>query len=493
MPQTVKFVDRPGGTVLLDVSPGSASGIQLGEGGLQAPPPPVERSLSANPVGDGATVTSQPFGMRTVRVPLAYTAGVRATTALEQAARRTAATTLMRVITRERFWIEVIADGATEARWLSCYRVTDEKAMAAIGGLGSRWMEYTLEVLADPFAVGPKETLSALTHNVAGDFKQTIAGSGIKGDVPAPCVVAFTPASDTLPRTVWMASKVGGALHKCIVGFDTLTNGTAPAGTTFTAGSADATRAIGGTLDLWNPAVAANPVTILAGDGPVITTPAGTAGMIDGQYRVFLIAPVAGTDDALASWRYDLRLVTPLTGLGAEVTLSSVTTARDALASNTSRNYDVIDFGVVDIPHGGRPPAVGYDAPATTSPATMRVYATRLIGGTNVQRAFDVLLVLPADDTMMNLQFVGGSGGRVLSVDPITGHVVVQAAGVNDGDAARIEWQGVTPYVVPGVDVDVFAFQHRGGVGVYAPLVTDVNHYPVTWTPSYWPRYLMVV
>lgn len=498
MAQSVKFVDRPGGTVLLDVSAGAASGIRLGEGGVFAPPPPLLRQVAQSPVQDGGLVTAAPFGMRTVTLALVYTAGVRATTALEQAARRTAVTTLMRVLQRERFWLEVIADGATEARYLYCYRTTDDKTMARLEGLGAGWLETSLDILADPFAYGPKETLAALSHTTANDFKQTIAGSGIKGDVPAPCIMSH--AADVTAggygKTVWVASKVGGATHKAIVEFSALTNGTAPTNTTFTAASAtDATKHIGGTADKWDLSLGTStiPTRMLVGEGLILTTPSGAAAAFHGQYRVFGLFPDGGSDEGFDSWTYELRIVA---ANGAELLVSSVTTSRDGSGSNVSRNYNVIDFGVIEVPFGGRAVAPGFDGPGTTSPATFRVYASQVARGTpglGVVRYFDAFAVLPADDTMMQLQYANGTAGRTIIVDPHSATVMVQASGVNVGDVTRTTYQGSVPYVVPGVDVDVFAFKHAGGVGTMAPMINAAADYPFTWTPSYWPRYLTVV
>ena len=74
MAQLLRFVDRPGGTVLLDVSPGTG-GVEVGDGGATFPPPPVARTVNANPVRDGGVVSSAPYGLRTCKLPLVYTPG----------------------------------------------------------------------------------------------------------------------------------------------------------------------------------------------------------------------------------------------------------------------------------------------------------------------------------------------------------------------------------------------------------------------------------
>lgn len=486
MTQLVRFVDRPGGTVLMDVSPLTV-GVQVGSPGLEAPPPPVRRTVSDNPAVDGGTISAAPYGLRTVKLPLVYTAGVIAT---PQAQRRTDVTALMRLLNQERIWLEVRPDGISESRYLWLYR-PDTETLTKLQGLGDKWAEVTCTFLADPFALGPKESLGTLSTTVAGDLQTTITGSTIKGDAAAPLIVTATSAgggaggAGPKPVTLFIASKVGGAAHDCLLDVAPFSVGTLPGASTNTT-VVDAT-AVGGSVRRWANVSAGQ--EWVAATGALFTTPGGgNDAKLAGSYRVFAIVRGGATDTDGNTWEAELRLVTPA-GWSFQSTETKLGRVAAWVSNSTSTPDMVVDLGVVEFPFGGRPLAPSFDAAAALAPAQLKLYLRHPLGTTD-DLDVDALLWLPADDTFMAMQYADGGTARTFTADPYTGRVVVQQAGVAVSDAARVQYQGAPPNVVPGVDVTLCAANVNGGLG--KGTAATVTSLPATFTAAYWPRYLTV-
>jgi hypothetical protein len=151
----------------------------------------------------------------------------------------------------------------------------------------------------------------------------------------------------------------------------------------------------------------------------------------------------------------------------------------------------VVDLGVLEFPFGGRPLAPSFDAPAALAPASLKLYVRHPSGAAADDMDVDALVFLPADDTLMALQYADGGTARTFTADPYTGRVVVQQAGAAVSDTARVQFQGAPPNVVPGVDVTLCAMTVYGGLGKGSNAVVSVM--PASFTAVYWPRYLTVV
>jgi hypothetical protein len=228
----------------------------------------------------------------------------------------------------------------------------------------------------------------------------------------------------------------------------------------------------------------------VAATGALFSTPGGgNDAKLAGSYRVFVILRHFGTTETDGNtWGADLRLVTP-TGWTFLSTETKIGRAAEWQYQSATPPDEVVDLGVVEFPFGGRPLAPSFDAPAALAPAQLKLYVRHPSGVTD-DLDVDALLWLPADDTFMAMQYADGGTARTFTADPYTGRVVVQQAGVAVSDAARIQYQGAPPNVVPGVDVTLCAVTIGGGLGKGTGAV--VTTLPATFTAAYWPRYLTV-
>jgi hypothetical protein len=464
--QIVKFLDRIGGTVLLDMSPGSA-GVVVGDGGVQAPPPPVERVVSSNPSMEGGLVTLQPSGMRTVTIPLAYTGGVANTSAAIQA-RRDAVQALMRVLTREDVWLELRSDTLTESRYLHCYRSADPDLLTHLEGLGAHWAEAVVKLSADPYAYGPKESLGTITSTPANDLRTTIVGSTIKGEAPAPLILGFTHpgGGGSLEQfSVWLSSHKPGAYAKCIYDLSTA-GGTLPGGSTRT-GVSDA-NALGTSYFQWNnvPVGSAGHIASFNMTGPTGGNIAGK-----GTYRAFaILEPGALSPPANSTerWRIDLRVGN--SGFSGLPLGETILCSGDAYVRGTAGLDRVVDMGLLDMPTFGRDVAVGLDAPATIAQQAIKVYATCINNGgatqANTDLGFDAIVLLPADDALALVQYVSDTTARTYYLDP---------------------------FVTPGVDTSLAIMGALGGfTDPITPAPGSTVRLGASCTADYWPRYLSV-
>lgn len=487
MAQMIRFVDRPGGTVLLDLSPASPTVPGMTGASLDAPPPPVNRSVAQNPVRDGGTISAQQFGMRTVKLGIRYANGVVGQAGV-QASRRAAITALLRVLQLERVWLEVRPDQlgstAAEARYLHCYRSADlQNYVASLFGMGDRWVESDLEIPAAPFAYGPKESLGNFTTTVAGNLKTTVAGSGIKGDVPSPMIVTVTGPADTTARTLWMASRPGGGVHKAIFDLTAGGGGIVPSGTAVA--TTTSSTSVGGSYRQWSGVQPGQAFRL--GGGTVIDTVAGGASAkLAGAYRILLLGNEGANDQPGEIWNARLQLLTALTTwLPVAVNVGKL----GVIAQRPSFGIDtVIDLGVIEVPFA-RPAQVAFDAPGSVAPTELAVLLTCVAVGGNY--GFDALVVLPADAECLALQYASPvADARTFTVDPYSGSVMVRSGGVVASDAPKTQYQGAPPNVIPGVDVDVYAFTHFGGAGTRTEYTAATL--PAAFSAEYWPRYLTV-
>lgn len=482
MTYILRYVDRPGGTVLLDLT--TATAFQVGEGGLDASPPPVNRSVSQNPVRDGGSVSAAPYGLRTIKLPLVYTPGLVAA-ATADTNRKASLTALMRVLQRPRVWLEVQTPNATESRFLYCYRA-DAGVLAAVRGLGSTWAEVMVEQLADPFAYGPKESLGTLTTSVAGDLKTTITGSTIKGDVPAPLIISAS-TTDTNVRTLWAATKPGGGAHKCLVDLNQA-GGTLPGSSTRT--TTATANSVGGDVVRWANVAVGNEYRV--NEGALFTTPGGgNDAKLAGSYRVLMVIRIGAAQNSGETWEFSLRSMLPSSWTW---TTGEVLIGRKVVqTTDASANQDLlVDLGVVEFPFGGRPLAAGFDAPVAVSPATLRTYVKYTAGAAAADIDIDALIFLPADSSLMTMSYAAPTAtARTFTADPHSGQVVVTQSSAVVPDAARVSFTGQTPVVVPGTDVDLYAFNASGGLGQNSSATTNIM--PVSIDCSYWPCYLDAV
>jgi hypothetical protein len=476
----IKLYDRPGGTLLLDLTPNTSNAMQCVD--VIAPPPPLNRKTGDSPTTDGGVVSSQTYGLRTVTLRMADTAGMLS---FPQGVRRNAITALLRVLQRDEFWIELVSSAFAEARYLHCYRASDPELEAKLSGLGDRFAELDVQLLADPFAFGPEESLGTLTFTEANRMKVTVAAASVKGDVPAPLQVEVTSAAEGWPRSLYVATRRGGGVHSTIVDL-TNAGSTLPSGTTRTA-EVGGTYIGGGAIG-WNGATSGQ--RYYATFAQVVSNAAAANTKLRGTYRVFMSCSVSvfTVGDV---WDVEIRLPIPaswLTFSPTDVPLGRVGTTA---ALNSQGPEGFIDLGLIDVPYGGRLPEPLLEAPLSVAALSARIYLTARTMVSTGSIIIDALVVLPADDEFMVLQYADNGTARVFTVDPLSGTVTVKQAGVASSDVARVNYQGAPPMVCPHVDVDIYSVDVVGGIGVPTAGL-NAGDLTNSWNASYWPRYLTV-
>lgn len=150
---------------------------------FNAPPPRLRRAASQNMMTDGGTVSSSSYDMRTLTLRLQLISA-------SQDVNATQAQLLARELDRADNFLKYHPDGATKPVFFRLFR-SDMAALNDIAGqIAGR--EFTVELLAEPFALGIRETLGPYTVNndpAAGSNGHYFDLTGVLGDVAAPCII----------------------------------------------------------------------------------------------------------------------------------------------------------------------------------------------------------------------------------------------------------------------------------------------------------------
>lgn len=438
---------------------------------VDTPPPPLRRLTVDSPLADGSVVGAESFGLRTVRLRVALDA-------IDDSARHTALGTLLAECLRPRNVIKVRPPWASESRFLLTYRATDasiEALLHAENGGG----HVTVEMAADPFALGVRRNLAAVT--VAGNPTATnplrwdIAG--VLGDVPAPAVllveVTGAATAGLKARTLYLGSRARGTVTALT---DTVRQAEAAAGAA--------------------PAAVVTDAQLVGGSGVSIGTVTGTAQMAvttgsllggtatewPGTYRLFArVRKTVAADVFSAQYRL------PQTGVAGPAFLlnTSTTTPR------------VLDLGLFQV---GLPISRGYDtARLSADQPTIELWATR-VSGTGLLYV-DYLIAVPADEatlvtavlptapgTTMQLVIDGVADGSgrcyYTAIDSPAAAVVIPAGG------PVLPHAGSPPELYPGVTNRLWLLH-----GVSSPNVAGdggLNEATINATVlvKYWPLWL---
>lgn len=179
MPALIQFVDSIGSspTVRLDINDGAAWFCT----NFSAPPPRLRRSESSNSMRDGGIVGSSSYENRTLTIDLTL---VNAST--EDAA-ATAMQALWRELDRPVNYLRYQREGMTKPVFFRVFR-------SDASNLEELWTtpvarNITIELLAEPFALGLPESLGPYVLNGGTGDRFTIPASSALGDVATPLVI----------------------------------------------------------------------------------------------------------------------------------------------------------------------------------------------------------------------------------------------------------------------------------------------------------------
>lgn len=326
----------------------------------------------------------------------------------------------------------------------------------------------TVTIPAEPFAYGLREAISPITVTddpAAGANGNFFDITSVKGDVETPLLMRFPDAVFSQPATSVFGIRRRGTVSALPLfrQLEALTSGTD------TATNVDATASGGNSQRCTFTAFPAMASRVY---GPMSAASANVD--IRGTYRVFLRAKKSTAADVMTvqlRWGY-----------------GTISVTNTAVATTTLHsNWQYYDMGLIQLPTGPDPVIDGYSGTEVpVAPITLYTQASRTSGAGTLD--FDVLMFVPADDTLFLVgwpndtgdleQFVVDGPREVVygtkTSTPPTQIVTTEGIGLSGGFIK----------ITPSNDNRIVMLPVVG--------ITSVKTTTVAVTPEYWPRYLYV-
>lgn len=474
-PITCRFVDSVSASAVTRLN--LQSGVFHTGAAADFSPPPLRRSFAGTMLSDGQTLSAYAYENRTIVLPVR----ISATTAASAAS---AIRALYRELTRDRNILEVKFGDQTPVYFRTF--AAPDSALELLGNNPEN-TGHVLRIPAEPYAYGPKESLSTLVFSgsAAGSVHK-VAAASIKGDAPTPIVLSYSGGNGT-DRAVWLGARVGSLAVTPLVD----TADTNAAWTWTTSSLVTDADSLGGTRRDFTLSTAG----AVAEGAFVIPLRSGESrSALAGTYRAFAFVN-STTLNSANSW--DIRLL--YRNLDAYPDGTDEAGVGTAWVGNVGGRV-AVDLGLVQFPFMNARTAVGYDAPGDLAdPAlTIRITRKHASGGANI--GLDGVWFLPADHAMLGWDIVTPSTGPLwtYTIDPVSGAVV--GTETSSGRVlpyyTRSTYVGAPPLLVPGEDLYLSAFRVNredpaspyGAAGSYTSSMVGMNI-----AASYWPRYLTVV
>lgn len=474
----VRFVDSIASSPTARLSLASAPWKTLDT--TRFPPPGLRRAEVSSLLSDGSLTPASAYQDRTILLELQLTA-------TDADACATQLQALFRELDRETNILQWQPDGASNPVFFRTKRA-DTNAVTSIrpkGGLTN----ISVEIPAEPFAYGSRQTLSPVTVNnnpAAGSNGMFVDVSSVKGDVETPLyltvaggIVVSTSAG---PRTTAIAVRRRGTVASVPFFIQAESMTMAIADTTVQANNAS----FSGAGSNW---VRTTFATSASHTARLTTTAHPSSASVDarGTYRVFV------------RWRFSASGTNTVTmqlkwgNSNGPVVIEndSITLPNDNGGGAPYLKY--ADLGLIQIPPGYDPVNDGI---SNTEVATEGVYLQLLAGQTSGtgDLDWDVVLLVPADDRLCLVKWPGASTPPTdLILDSAVGQVYARNASAQLTAVPGAQIQGLPPMVSPGVTNRIFFVRDVGtdtstagsGSGDDIAGTTSVTGY-------YWPRYLYV-
>lgn len=434
---------------------------------FSAPAPQLRRSMSSNAMTDGVNVSSSSYDSRVLTLVLESISTTQDLSATELQK-------LARELNRPNNILKYQPTGATKPVFFRTYR----SDMATIEDvLGSKaFRRYTINLLAEPFALGLDETFSStFTYDGsgAGSFEYTCPT--ILGDVTAPLVLDVTQTGIGKTSSFWLSSQAFPTAYTAPTLKRLATNAGLPLGT-------DTTGVTGAGSSFWN--------------GDYVSTSFATPTMVSRIVRSSPGLTSAGTYRVLARVVLSAAATCQLRAV-REVQVSAIPTYYDAQvgasAEITNTNPGFVDLGLFRVPFGtnNAGPSSGLTMPSTL----WSIQAARTTGAGALRT--DGLLFLPQimDDAVSNTTAVVTGGGASLLLPNTTVRLDAdrgQATILNSSTLAEVQagvptWSGTLPTVSPGCTNTLWWIPAGTAVNDPWPAVAST-----AFTGTYKPRYLFV-
>lgn len=457
-----QFVDSISASpvVRLDLN---AGGLWIGDDGLDLSPAPLRRAVVSTLLADGDQIPATAWGNRVLKLPvqLVQASVDSAATALQQLARE---------LVRDRNILRVQL--GTVPYFFRTFSAPDYAW--SMPKLLAQYGKAVLEIPAEPFAYGLKETLGQVTVNndpaaVSNPMWWDI--TDVKGDVETPALLKFGSSgliSSNEPKSVLAIRRRGTPSNApFLLQAESMTMGT---DTSVQANDAVMSGAGGNYIRC---TFATN--ATMARRASIIPFPAAAAVDNRGTYRVFVRTRRSDATSVIKmrlAWRAATGVATG-----------------DPVTTRAQVGRTIYDLGLITFPAVPDPVFDGFsgvEMPPRGVSVGLDIERTSGAGTIDV----DYLLFVPADDAMAIVDWPdgGGLGGDEMVIDGANEVVYGLEAGTN-----RILTMNEAPALAggfvklsPGVTNRMFFLKHVDDLG------GDTIAGTTTVTVSYWPRYLNV-
>lgn len=369
MGDLIQFVDSISASPTVRLNINEANGFNVKK--FNAPPPRLRRSMAQNALRDGITVGAASYDSRTLTLEMESIRSTQDAAAIDLQK-------LWRELDRVNNWLMYQPNGLTKPVFFRTYR-SDTSALEDVMAQNAM-RSFTVEILAEPFALGLKETLGPYTVNndpAAGSNGCYATLGTVLGDVPANCVLRV---SDGGLATTLGALTIGQrtdaiATNLFFVQAESLTLVT---DTSNPGGGPDAAMSGTGTN---------NYVTTTFATTATMTTRLNAISGVTvrrGRNRVLAVIRRSDATSVMSARYYD------------------GTTTGDTVNIPLTTSRQIVDLGVWDARSGwSYSDDIGYTPsgtdPGTTAP-TLTIEAARTSGTGNLQ--WDCLIFVPADTSV---------------------------------------------------------------------------------------------
>lgn len=447
---TLKFVDSIASspTTRLDLNDGSLWYVRE----FYAPPPRLRRSLTTNAMTDGAYATSSTYDNRVITVVLDLVSTTEDINATELQK-------LARELDRSTNFLQYKPDGATSPVFFRTERADFAELVDFNAALAYR--QLTIEVVAEPFALGLRETVSVGTVNndpAAGSNGCYFDVAAPKGDVAAEIVLGVVTTGSDYNRLYLAQRTTGTVTDLTLVQAESMGLSTE---TTNPGGGPDAAMSGSGTNNYRR--------TTFAGAGTydrLSYTPSTTAlkNALTGTFRVLVCVRRTSATGTIVAW------VSTGSDTGEQVTLPATT------------DRVLVDLGVVSR-------AKPRDGVINVDPFTF--WAQQTVAGSNLD--WDYAAFLPADEALLVTERTAGASASPRVIDGERDAVYQSSAvdvfaGTAQVNASTNTFTGGIPSLLPNVTNRFLMTTSGNAPGDYG--ITKTDTYAVTL--YYHPAYLYV-
>lgn len=438
---------------------------------FDCPSPSLTRAASRNAMRDGISVASSSYDGRILTIRLLLQRSTQDLSATQVQA-------LARELDREKNILQWQPTGATKPVFFTTYRSSMGNVKQWTTQAATR--EFEFELLADPFALGLRETLGPYTVN--NDPAHATNGcyvdvTGVIGDVEAPCLMVDTGTTSATGGLLYIGRRARDATNMLF-----RFQGEAKTGGT-------ATNPGGAAVTVYSGSGSSNYVSQSVGAGASATDLATfdvVSGATDaqriatrGRYRVLLFTKNGNS----VSWRVRDSRDDP--GFSMKPTVPT---------SNNTGDRAAIDLGLMDL-YPPAPIAGGLATPAPMGSLTLALDAYNSAAG-SVTVEVDCFILIPADDEAMIANY--GVGGDVVydGIDEQRAFMKETGADIWAGTANEqdsVPFAGTIPSLVPNTTNRLVVVRTTKMVGD-----SSINFWPSEKTATtvltlhYFPRYVNV-